>query len=144
MQKILMALFGLLILGGMGFGAWYFWQQKSAGNFHQMLSVADTAEITFTDPVENKTYRKTVQYQPGVWLMTGTITDTNVPNIKCDFTGTIQFYAKGKALFVEPAMINLDPQCQQIAFSYNGKIYHKRFLQEGVDYLKDILLEVKK
>lgn len=139
-----MALFGLLLLGGMGFGVWFFMQQKTVGNFHQMLSSADTAEITFNDVEQNKTYKKTIQYQPAVWLITGTITDTNVPKIKCDYTGTVQFYSKGKALFVEPAAINLDPQCQQIAFSYNGKIYHKRFLQEGVDYLKDLLLELKK
>ncbi|OGH66574.1 MAG: hypothetical protein A3B90_00885 [Candidatus Magasanikbacteria bacterium RIFCSPHIGHO2_02_FULL_41_13] len=143
MKKILIVLFALIILGGLGFGAWYLLQQKSAGTFHQLLASADTAEITFTDALENKTYKKVIQYQPQVWLLTGTITDTNVPNMQCDFTGSVQFFAKEKALFLEPAAINLDPQCQQIAFQYNGKIYHKRLMQEGVDYLKDILVELK-
>ncbi len=145
MKKILAAVCGLVIVGGLGFGVWYFLQQKSAGTFHQMLALADTAEIRFTDAAQNKTYSKTIQYQPEVWLLTGTITDTSVPtNLKCDFPGTIQFYEKGRALFVQPAGINLDPQCQQIAFLYNGKVYHKRFLQEGVDLLKDVLTEIKK
>jgi hypothetical protein len=132
MKKVFMALFGLLILGGMGFGVWYFLQQKSAGEIFTKCSRLQILLKSLLLMLQKiKTYRKTLQYQPGVWLITGTITDSNVPNIKCDFTGTIQFYAKGKALFVEPAMINLDPQCQQIAFflqwkSVSQKIFARR------------------
>ncbi len=142
MKKILTALVGLILVGGIGFGIWFFLQQKSAGTFHQVLEAADTAEITFTDGA--KTYTKVVEYQPQVWLLTGMITDTSVPKMKCNFQGTIQFFAKKKPLFVQPAAINIEPQCAQIAFSYNGKIYHKQLLQEGIGFLQDILVEVKK
>ncbi len=144
MKKFFIILLGLILLGAAGFGVWYFFTQKRTASFRQIFSTADTMEISFMDAANNKLYKKTIQYQPEVWLVTGTISDTSVPNIKCDFPGNIQFFSKGTALLTQPAAINLDPDCQQIAFSYNGKIYHKRFLNEGLDYLKEIESELKK
>lgn len=144
MKKVLIILLGIILLGAIGFGVWYVFQQKSSGTFHKTLSTADTMEIIFTDAKTNKVYKKTIQSQPAVWLVTGTISDQSVPNMKCEFNGTVQFFSKGTALLVQPAAISLDPQCQQIAFSYAGKIYHKRFLIEGLDYLQGLEAELKK
>lgn len=143
MRKILFLLIGVLILSGVGYGVWYLLAQKSSGQFHQMLATADTMEITFTDATTTQVYKKTITSQSQVWLVAGTISDSSVPkNLKCNFVGTLQFFAKGNPLLSQPAAINLDPVCGQIAYSYNGKIFHRRLLTEGLDYLQGVQAEL--
>lgn len=143
MKNIILGIIGLLLLGGLGFGGWYFWTQKSGANVQEVFVLADSMEITFTPEGENKTYKKTVNYQPQVWLLTGTISEKKAPAVKCGYHGTVQFFAKNKPLFAEPAAFNLSPECQHVAFMYKGKVQRRVLLNEGANYLRDILEEVK-
>jgi len=144
MKNVLIGIIGLILLVGIGFAGWYVWSQKSGSNFQEILTLADSMEITFTPEGENTSYKRTVTYQPQVWLITGTISDKKAPALKCGYHGTIQFFAKNKPLFAEPAAFNLNPECQHIAFLHKGKVERRVLLNEGASYLKDLLEEVKK
>lgn len=144
MNKVAIIFVSLLLLCGLAFGGWFFMNKKSATAFRAQLQKADKMEITYL-PTEDdkKTYQKTISYEPQVWLLLGTISD-QTPPANCGYMGKIQFFQKGKALFSEPAAFNTAPECRSISFLHDGKIYRKLLLQEGADYLLDLLQDLKK
>ncbi len=143
MKKIIFLLIGICILGAIIFGVWHFLSKKDSDTFKQALSAADSMQITIVDPVQKKAYTKTITHQPEVWLLTGTISTMNASKEECSFEGSVQLFSKGNPLFVEPAKIYFSPECQKIVFPYKGKIYYKRFLVEGINYLQDLSQEIK-
>ncbi len=139
MKKILLLLVGVGVMGLLVFGLWFFMNRKSSDTFRQVLSVADSMEIAFIDPAGKVITKKMITHQPEVWLLTGTITNTNAtPSKDCVFQATVQLFSQGKPLFVQPAALNFEPTCQHIAFLYEEKIYKKKFLVEGVEYLQGL------
>jgi len=144
MKNVILAIVGLIILGSIGFGIWFFISQKSGGNLQEVFALADSMEIVFTPEGENTSYKKVVTHQPQVWLLTGTISAKKAPAVKCGYHGTVQFFAKGKPLFSEPAAFNVNPKCQHVAFLYKEKVQRRVLLNEGANYLRDLLEEIKK
>lgn len=144
MNKVAIIIVAVLVLCGLGFGGWFLTNKKNSNAFRAELQKADKMEITYL-PTEDdkKTYQKVISYEPQVWLLLGTISDQS-PAENCGYMGKIQFFQKGKALFPEPAAFNTAPECRSIAFLHDGKIYRKILLQEGADYLLELLQDLKK
>lgn len=139
MKKVLFFLLSICILGAMIFGVWHFLGKKDSDTFKQLLSSADSMEIAFIDPSGKIITKKMITHQPQVWLFTGTIADVNAtPSDKCVFGATVQLFSQGKPLFPQPAGLNFEPDCKHIAFIYKEKIYRKRILYEGIDYLEGL------
>lgn len=144
MNRILLLLVSVGILAALVAGGWFFFSQKKAQDFRADLQRADSFEIAyFSSETGEPLYHTRVDYEPQVWLLTGTISDTEAP-VDCGYLGTVQFFVSGTPVFDEPAIFQTAPNCRFLAFRYQEKIYRKVLLEEGSNYLDSLLLDLQK
>lgn len=106
--------------------------------FQKEVKDTDKIKIYFYDSItgkiENPNRIITIEDTKEIEKYMNIFTNEDTPQLKCGYTGLIEFFQKGKT--IKSMEFNLIPECRHIVFTLRGRAFTKKISDSGLNVLK--------
>ena len=107
------------------------------------LAKSDKVKIYFYDEVTGSPYAvNTIENKDTVQMILSGVSDEDTPDLKCGYTGAIEFFSENQSLMNLEFNVNKD--CEHIVFMVNNNSYSKKLMTPAIEVLRNYFTLSKK